>query len=199
MKRALVALLMVSGAAMAAPAQAQTPITLGTPTYGGTGCPQGTASVTLSPDGSTLAVIYDQYAVNAGGGSPAIARASCNLAIPVNIPNGFNISIVGIDYRGFNALDAGASSNFRVEYFFSGSSGPVFNQPFAGGLVDDFTIHNNIGFASLVWSPCGADVILRVNSSILAQAPGAATAYVSVDSTDVNAAIIFGIQWAACT
>ena len=49
-------------------AMAQNPgISLGYPGYGGTGCPQGTASATLSPDGTALSVLFDQFVVEAGG------------------------------------------------------------------------------------------------------------------------------------
>ena len=43
-----------------ASAFAQNDIALGTPGYGGNGCPAGSASVTLSPDAKSLSIIFDQ-------------------------------------------------------------------------------------------------------------------------------------------
>ena len=199
MKRALSGLLLLSGAAVAAaaPAQAQQ-LTLGVATYGGTGCPQGTASVVVSPDAHSLSILYDQYFTEVGPGT-TLARRSCNLAIPLHVPSGFSVSIIGIHYRGFNFLEPGASSTFRVEYFFAGGQGPVFTRNFAGPVLDDFLIHNDLGVAALVWSACGQDVILRTNSSIVVQQAGGANGLVSVDSEDVDSALVFLLQWQVCT
>ena len=108
-------------------------IALGEPTYGGTGCPQGTANAVLSANATALSIFYDAYQAEAGGPSGrTFDRKSCNLGIPVTVPSGFSVSVLAVDYRGFNGLPAGASSVFRVEYFFAGGQGPVFTRTFAG-------------------------------------------------------------------
>ena len=110
MKRTLIGLLLLSGAAAVAPGPAQAQqLTLGAPNYGGTGCPQGTASVAVSPDARSLSILYDQYFVEVGPGT-SLARRSCNLAIPLHVPQGFSVSILGIDYRGFNFLEPGPTA-----------------------------------------------------------------------------------------
>ena len=73
---------------------------------------------------------------------------------------GISISLISVDYRGFNALPAGGRSIFRVEYFFAGSRGPVFNRYFSGPVVSDYTIHNELLAGAIVWSPCGASPLL---------------------------------------
>ncbi|MBC7466703.1 MAG: DUF4360 domain-containing protein, partial [Bdellovibrio sp.] len=56
---------------------------LGQPTYGGNGCPQGTASVSLSDDSKTMSVLFDQFSSEAGSTTGRrVDRASCNLRIP---------------------------------------------------------------------------------------------------------------------
>ena len=82
-------------------------IQLGNPEYGGTGCPAGTASVSLSPDNSAISILFDQYVVEAGG-AKAFDRKNCNIAVPVHVPQGFSVSVIAIDYRGFVQLPAGA-------------------------------------------------------------------------------------------
>lgn len=195
MKRALLALSLLVAGTVAG--HAQTGLTLGAPTYGGTGCPSGTAAVALS--GQTISILYDQFIAEAGGPTGrTFDRKSCNLAIPVNVPNGLSVSVVSVDYRGYNGLPAGANSVFRVEYFFAGGTGPVFNQTFAGPRQQDFTLRNNIVAAANVWSACGQDVILRTNASIRVTTSGGQQAMATVDTTDVNAAIVFHLQYRAC-
>ena len=57
----LVTLLMLS----LAPVQANDDISLGEPGYGGSGCPQGSASTILSPDGKSLSILFDEFMVEA--------------------------------------------------------------------------------------------------------------------------------------
>ncbi|MBX7247413.1 MAG: DUF4360 domain-containing protein [Caulobacteraceae bacterium] len=202
MKALLMAAVAASTLGMAAVAQAQVDpndIYLGEPGYGGTGCPSGTVSTTLSPDGKSLSLIFDEYSVSTGGDSGrTFDRKSCNVAIPVHVPEGFSVSVLAVDYRGFNHLPRGASSQFNVEYFFAGSRGPAFRKSFYGVLDQDYTIHNELAVSASSWSRCGEDVNLRTNSSIRLSGPASAEALATVDSEDVSAAIIYQLQWRRC-
>lgn len=55
-------------------------------------------------------------------------RKTCNIAVPVHVPQGYSVSIFQIDYRGFNSLPYGAYSRFNVEYFFAGTQGPGYEK-----------------------------------------------------------------------
>lgn len=174
-------------------------ISLGEPGYGGTGCPSGTVSVTLSPDAKSLSLLFDQYQVAVGGETgKSFDRKSCNIAIPVRVPQGLSVSILKIDYRGFNHLPQSATSQFNVEYFFAGTRGPAFQRQFRGPLDEDYLINNELTAQSIVWSGCGADVNLRTNSSMRVKTVSNKEAMASIDSEDINAAIIYHLQWRQC-
>jgi hypothetical protein len=174
-------------------------ISLGTPGYGGTGCPAGTVSVTLSPDAKSLSLLFDQYQVAVGGETgKSFDRKSCNIAIPVHVPNGLSVSILKIDFRGFNHLPRSASSQFNVEYFFAGTKGPSFQRKFVGPIDSDYLINNELTAEAIVWSGCGADVNLRTNSSMRLSSLYNQEALASIDSEDVNAAIVYQLQWKNC-
>ena len=178
-------------------AQAQQ-LQLGNPAYGGTGCPSGTASAVLSPDNQSLSIIFDAYQVAASRVSgKSFDRKSCNLAIPVTIPQGYSLAIYSVDYRGFNHLPDGANSEFDVEYFFAGYRGPNFRHPFWGTLDDNYVISHEIPVAALVWSACGARTTLRANTSMRVSSYGD-DALSTVDSADVNAALIYHLEWKRC-
>lgn len=183
---------------LSAPAFA-TDISLGTPGYGGTGCPVGTVSATLSPDAKSLSLLFDQYQVSVGGTTgKSFDRKSCNIAIPVHVPQGLSVSILKIDYRGFNRLPQSASSQFNVEYFFAGTRGPSFQRSFRGVLEEDYLINNELLAQAVVWSGCGADVNLRTNSSMRVSTVSNREAMSSIDSQDVNASIVYHLQWRKC-
>lgn len=175
-------------------------IQLGTPAYGGNGCPAGTASVSLSTDSKSLSLIFDQFIVEAGGAMRSLERKSCNVAIPVHIPQGFSVSVVSVDYRGYVSLPAQASARMTAEYFLAGSVGPRFDKIFLGRTDTDYQFTNNLEVNAQVWSPCGADTILRVNAAMLVKTNrynDQATA--TVDSADFKTGILYQLQWKRCS
>jgi hypothetical protein len=199
MKTLFASAVALSALAAAVPASADD-IALGLPGYGGSGCPSGSVSATLSPDAKTLSLIFDQYEVSAGGSTGrSYDRKSCNVAIPVHVPAGYSISVLSVDYRGYNHLPYRGTSQFNVEYFFAGGRGPAFRRSFWGALDSDYFINNQLVAESLVWSPCGADVNLRTNSSMRVATYGNAEASATVDSEDVNAAIVYHLQMRRCS
>ncbi|WP_018151397.1 DUF4360 domain-containing protein [Leeia oryzae] len=174
-------------------------IRLGDPGYGGTGCPSGTVSATLSPDAKSLSLLFDQYQVAAGGNTgKSFDRKSCNIAIPVHVPQGLSVSVLKVDFRGFNHLPQSATSQFNVEYFFAGTRGPAFQRQFRGPLEEDYLINNVLTVQAIVWSGCGVDVNLRTNSSLRVNTVYNREAMSSIDSEDVNAGIIYQLQWRQC-
>ncbi len=175
-------------------------IRLGQPGYGGNGCPGGSVSATLSPDQKTLSILFDQYIAEAGGGTGrSIDRKSCNLAIPVHVPQGMSVSLFKIDYRGFASIPSGAQGNFNVEYFFAGSKGPVLREVFNSGYERDYLITDKLVGQSTVWSRCGEEVTLRVNTSTMVRNSNRSReALMTVDSADVKAGIVYHLQWRRC-
>lgn len=179
---------------------AQDTIQLGHPAYGGNGCPSGTASATLSPDGKSLSIIFDQFLTEAGpAAGRTIDRKSCNVAIPVHVPNGYSISVLAIDYRGYVGLPSMASARLQAEYFFAGMRGPRFVKDFRGRTDTDYTFNNQLGVQAMVWSPCGADVNLRINASMMVRNTNRQLdAIATVDSADINAGLIYHFQMRRC-
>lgn len=173
---------------------------LGEPGYGGSGCPAGTASTTLSPDQKSLSIIFDEFMVEAGGQTgKTLDRKNCSIAIPVHVPQGYSISIIDIDYRGFNSLPRGATSRFTAEYFFAGMIGPRVVKDFRGGLDEEYIIQNKLGVNASVWSACGADVNLRVNTSLMVRnSSRREEALTTIDSADINGGLVYHIAWKRC-
>ena len=184
-----------------AQAQLQSGIKLGDPSYGGTGCPAGTASVTLSPSQDALSILFDQFVAEAGGiYGRRVDRKSCNLSIPVQIPQGYSVAVIQTDYRGFNLVPAmGAMNKIESEYFWAGIRGPKYSQIYRGPINDNFTLSNGILAESLVWTPCGATITLRVNTNIMTQTNARNDqSMMTVDSADITSGLIYHLQWRQC-
>lgn len=194
-------LMMLLAVTVASTSFAQDDIQLGIPGYGGNGCPSGSASVTLSPDNKSLSIIFDEFITEAGPGvGKTLDRKSCNIAIPVHIPQGFSVSVIGVDYRGFVSLPSRRSfAQLKAEYFLAGSRGPIYRKRFRGSQDTDYLFSNDITAQAVVWSACGADVNLRVNASMLLKnGDRYDDALATVDSADVSSGIIYQLQWKRC-
>jgi Domain of unknown function (DUF4360) len=179
-------------------------IALGEPAYGGTGCPQGTVGITLSPDSKVLSVIFDAFMAQAGKGAGiSIDRKTCNLAVPVHVPQGLSLSVLKVDYRGYTFVPSGAMARFNVEYFLksigSSSTGPKGSRTFMGPVDGEYLISNEIGLVGNVWSACGQDVNLRINTAMLAKTNSKnQDVLATVDSADIAAGMRYHLQWRTC-
>ena len=157
--------------------------------YGGNGCPANSASVTVSPNGQELSILFDKFI--ALGNKPSESRKSCNLSIPIKIPQGFQISLYDADYRGYVAPST--SGNLRAEYFFAGTRGPVFSRNFNGET--NYNVRDKLATVANVWSACGASANMRVNAALVASGKGMAT----VDSFDLaHRGLVYHVKYRAC-
>jgi hypothetical protein len=174
-------------------------IALGEAQYGGTGCPMGTASVALSPDAKALSILFDQYVAEAGG-AKSFDRKNCNIAIPVHVPNGYSVSVLAIDYRGFVGLPAGGRAQLNVDYFLAGAGqGVRTTKRFTGAQDQDYLTSDSLGVEALVWSACGADTILRANTTMQVFSNyKKEQAMATVDSADVQAGLVYHFAFRKC-
>ena len=157
--------------------------------YGGNGCPDQTASVNVSPDGQELSILFDEFV--ADGNDYRQSRKSCNLSIPIQVPQGFQISLYDADYRGY--VSPNTSGRLRSEYFFAGQRGPVFSRTFRGET--DYNVTDQLVTVADVWSACGDSVNMRVNASMSARGRGIAT----VDSFDLaHRGLVYHVKYRRC-
>lgn len=166
----------------------------------GTGCPIGTVETVLSPDKKSLSVLFDGFVLEAGPSiGKKLVRKNCTLAIPVHIPNGFSVSLMAVDYRGYNYLPSRASSQLRTEYFFAGMRGPRLQKTFRGGLDEDYVLDKKLVLVGQSFSKCGDDVNLRISTSMrLKNFNRKEDAISTLDSIDLNAGIVYKLQYKKC-
>jgi hypothetical protein len=174
--------------AAVSPASAQS-VQIQSASYGGSGCPAGSASVSVSPDGQELTILFDKFI--AEGNNVSQSRKSCNLSIPISVPQGFQISLYDADYRGYVAPQTRA--NLRAEYFFAGGRGPVFSRTFNGET--SYNVRDSLATVANVWSRCGDSLNMRVNAALTARGRGQAT----VDSFDLShRGLVYHIKYRRC-
>ncbi len=180
--------------ALAFPAAAA-PLKLGKASYGGPGCPGGSATVAATT--SSITIRFSSYQVAAGGSTgKSFDRKACGLSIPITVPAGKSVALVGIDFAGYNRLASGTSAQFKVEEFFPGSRGPVLDKTYKGPKTGKFSVSAD---SALAWSACGATgVTFRVNTSLIVRTTGGKAASASVRSQDVSTAIAYRLRFKDC-
>jgi hypothetical protein len=121
----------------------------------------------------------------------------------VHVPQGFTYAITSVEYRGFASLEAGATAIQRANYYFQGQTATAYtSHSFTGPFADDWISEDEVPIAGIVWSPCGAQRNLNINTELRAAAGTSDTAnttsLISMDSTDGEINTIYHFQWAEC-
>ncbi len=181
-----------------APVLHASPIALSGANYGGTGCPAGSVVAALSPDQSTVSIYFEKYMAQTGA-NKRLDRKACGLAIPLHVPAGYSVAVAGVDFEGFNSLPAGARARLSVEQFFAGATSRGAKvKTFAGPLQDVFSSADALGPNLLVWSACGKDTIVRVQSSLLLLSNTSRSAVSMIDRANSIGGLRYSLMWRRC-
>lgn len=170
--------------------------------YGGNGCPQGTVGKAFSSDKTLITLFFDKYIAESGPGvSPSKNRAACQLNLKMNFPQGWQFGVFKADYRGYVGLPEKTRGYSKATYYFSGDRSQVEREVwFDGPLYKDYIKSDTIGIESTVWSPCGAEGLLNIKSSIGILPVGTAKpGLLTVDSADLKYKQYYHIQWRRCS
>ena len=173
-------------------------------TVNGSGCPEGTAAVAVSPDNTAFTVTYSAYLAQVGVGAlPTDWRKNCQLNLIVHVPAGFTYAIASTDYRGFASLQTGATGVEKAGYYFQGS--PLTNyatHTLAGSYADDWSATDVNQVTELVWAPCGALRNFNINTELRVNAGTSntktATSFMTMDSTDTAFSTTYHFAWQQC-
>jgi hypothetical protein len=203
------AALLASLATTAAPATAapapvpRDRMTIDVVSANGSGCPRGTAAVSVSPDNKAFTVSYSEFTAQAGAGAPPTAfRKNCQLGLNVHVPQGYTYAIASIDYRGYAHLQRGSSATQNAYYYFQGKpqTGRIRHH-FTGPADSDWQRTDNIGISSLTYLPCGERRYFNVNTELRVNAGWSnkkTTSFLTMDSTDGNLDTRYHVAWKEC-
>lgn len=168
------------------------------------GCPAGSHSIVVSPDGTTLSILFDQFTVASNGVSGGMQRKTCRISSPLNLPANQSIDVYKVDYRGFAKLAAKQEAELDVQYFLGprdNGRGRVFKRKIKGPLEGDYLFTETIGAGQMKRVGCGAAAILNVGIALgLADGPRVGQAMASLDTTDAapGGALVYHLDLRKC-
>lgn len=134
------------------------------------GCPDGSYSIIVSPDGTTLSVLFDHFVVdNSGPSNAGIQRTICNISSPLKLPANYSIGVYRVDYRGFAKLFSRQEIELAVQYFLgphNSEHGRVFKRKIKGPHEDDYFFTETIGAGQMKRVGCGTAAMLNVGITL---------------------------------
>ena len=138
----------------------------------GNACNPSNMRATLSPDGSAVSLLFDEFIAEAGGSKDSIDRRTCIVDIPVNVAPGYQVAISAVDYRGFLALPKLGYAQFATLFNLTGYSPVRIDRRMSAQqapLHTSFSYKNQLTKTDVDsrWSACGARTSLRINTSLL--------------------------------
>ncbi|SMF18906.1 DUF4360 domain-containing protein [Pseudobacteriovorax antillogorgiicola] len=173
--------------------------------YNGSGCPLGTVSQNISSDKQAFTLTFAEYIAEAGPDFRlSDGRKNCQLTLTLQVPQGWQFSIGSFDYRGFLFADEGMMAEHNTSYYFQGSGFTGrFRERLNGPIYEDYHFRENVGIESLVWSPCGVERALNVNTAISVRNTNKydfpySEAVMGTDSIDGQIRQVWGISWRRC-
>lgn len=176
----------------------EVPFTIGKPTVEGNGCPNGSYEVVLSPDGNELSVLFSNFTATTSE-SENSKFSSCNIAVPIEVPGGITVGLLGVDYRGLAYIPNKGTGMITREYFIAGRKGPQ--------ITSEIPVHDEFyeffypdEVKSPAWTDCGDDITARSNTTIYVSKPADSPvdAIMSLLSEDWDLSIMFHLMWDHC-
>lgn len=172
---------------------------------GTNGCPAGSYTVVIAPDGATLSVLFDQFTLQTNASTTnAEQRKVCRFSAPLRLPAGQSIGVYKVDYRGFSRLAARQDAELTVQYFLGpikNQNGRVFKRRVKGPHEGDYRFSETIGAGQMKRVGCGIAAALDVSITLSLDGDlRASEAMASLDTTDAapRGALVYHLDLKPC-
>ena len=169
------------------------------------GCPEGSYSIVISPDGTILSILFDQFTVESNSTSVSgKERKVCRISSPLRLPANHSIGVYKVDYRGFAKLAAKQAAQLYVQYFLGpqdNEHGRVFKRKVKGPHEGDYLFTENIGAGQMKRAGCGTAAVLNVGITLgLDGDLRTGEAMASLDTTDAapGGALVYHLDLKKC-
>ncbi|MBC7466686.1 MAG: DUF4360 domain-containing protein [Bdellovibrio sp.] len=174
----------------------------------GSGCDSAASSATVTPDGQTLSLLFDNYGIEIGQGSSNPQATSlqkdCRVLIDIDVKAGVQYALQQTDYRGFAAIPASATAMHRFTQV-------VPNQPIAsmreailtGPQSGDYAVSVIQKPGRLIYSACNTksqtiELLSTLSVQYLRGTSDRTMAMINLDSIDTGLASSFKLSWRPC-
>ena len=151
--------------------------------YAGTGCPQGTLSAQITGSRDGLDFVIDGMSAEAGTGiSLREGRKNCQVMIDLQVPSGWTYAVKRAEFKGWYDMERGTQGYHRLATYFQGQADTGTTQlNFNGTNWGYYDLIKTVPASELVWSPCGLQRALNINTSVSVRSYGGSYGVITVD------------------
>jgi len=163
--------------------------------WSGTGCPPGSVEGSVSDDNLAFTLAFSEYAAQIP--PRRIDRKNCALVLDLAVPQGWSLTILKVNYVGFTQLEAGTRARQTSTYKWEGQpdlarlstswTGPI--------IVDPYNFTDTLGLEAVVWSRCGVNRNLIINTGI---SVSGREGLIATDTIDGELKETYGLSWRRC-
>ncbi|HHL19599.1 MAG TPA: DUF4360 domain-containing protein [Thiothrix sp.] len=167
--------------------------------HAGKGCPSGTLDYTITEDGKTLTILFDEYAAELDNlPRRSTKQVACNLALNIHVPSGLAVTLINAEYDGYLDLPWESTAKLMRKYFFSNSNRVRKSTKWKGAISNGYNVKDNLAAFTRNWSNCGEDTILNAHTRMVVKAPANTYAIGVVDSLNIGGKVVFHLQYGKC-
>lgn len=197
----LAALLLVSSELFA-----QTPTIRGV-RLTGSGCSESDASASVTPDGTFLSVLFDNFKAEIGHGSSnpqaQALKKQCTVLIDMDVPFGYQYALETTEFRGFAALPASAYGYHRFTQLVPNGIPNMRETQLRGPIGDNYESIVRQKPGRSPWSVCNSpqqtvQILAELSVAYLPRTTDRSMAQINLDSVDTGVQSRFKMTWRPC-
>eukprot|EP00244_Chara_vulgaris_P004718 TRINITY_DN1946_c0_g1_i2.p1 TRINITY_DN1946_c0_g1~~TRINITY_DN1946_c0_g1_i2.p1 ORF type:complete len:252 (+),score=40.55 TRINITY_DN1946_c0_g1_i2:120-875(+) len=165
--------------------------------YGGSGCPPGSAEGVVSDDAQAVTLMFSSYHATTDEGL-AKRKSSCIVSVGLSYPKGWTVAVGTVTMRGYAKLEYGVNGQIQTWYYFSGLAGTAkLTRKFSSPFDNNFSITDK--FLTIVYCKCG----LQRNLNLASEAKvtpwkSGRKGFIAVDSKDFSIRQVWNLKWQTC-
>ena len=173
----------------------------------GNGCNDSSASASITPDGTYLSILFDNFKAEIGTGSanPQLAalKRQCTVLIDMDVPFGYQYALETTEFRGFAALPASAYGYHRFTQLVPNGVPNMRETQLRGPIGSNYETIVRQKPGRSPWSVCNSpqqtvQILAELSVAYLPGSRDRAMAQINLDSVDTGVQSRFKMTWKAC-
>lgn len=173
----------------------------------GSGCNSSTANANITPDGTYLSILFDNFKAEIGNGSenPQLTqlKKQCTILIDMDVPPGYQYAMEQTEFRGFAAVPASGYGYHRFTQLVDNGVPNMREKQLRGPMGSNYEeiIRQKPGRSP--WSVCNsvqqtAKILAELSVAYLPGSTDRSMVQINLDSVDTGVQSRFKLTWRAC-
>lgn len=172
----------------------------------GTGCPEGSVDIEMSPDNTWFRIWHrSDYVARVGlGAAPTDFRRNCQVLLLIRAPQGMTYAVAAVDHQAFVSLAPGASARYRATLSFAGRQATMLAHTISDPEQDQWRANDTFAENTLLFAFCNLQPAFTVSTDLVVRSgtsdPTTTMSSVSlVGSDDVGRGpTVYHLVWRRC-